>query len=632
MELVPLPHFFSNKIYTIPDYQRGYSWQSKNVLDLLIDVTNAIHLNKPHYMGTINIHPQVEKVRVGVNNFTNYHVVDGQQRFTTLILILSYLLNELSSHESTKDDAFDKLRMYLKNKDSYIFRYAIDKISDDYFRSVILELEKKSSLDENLYTRNLFNAKNTIKDFFKDKRDLDTLLKYLNAIEEKLVFNEFVLVDGTEIGVVFETMNNRGIVLSNLEIVKNRLLYLTSKVPSTDETKSELLELSNLINKKWSHILKNLTLPNIVLNENTFLANHWIIYKGWKKDNNTKVEILDEHFTISEMIKNPDSMASEIRKYIHSLAETSLIWRHINYPEEANSFSQIKDNSVKQKLVTILMKLNRISNSTIRPMILSFFPLLETKPEFVLELCELAEIFSFRLFSMNKKRSDTGKNDIYRICNIFHKNFSDTHHQKIALYYLAWYIDIHGDDRRFQLEKDELFISTKKNGFYSWSGLSYFLYEYEENLRKGQSLKVEYNFANQTAKSIEHILPQSPTNSYWKNVLKEIPKNEIKNYIHSLGNLLLISSDKNSQLKNYEYSTKRDSFKVGSYSENKVSKSFDDFGKLEIEEREKELFKFLKNRWRVNEQFLDKYPHPGGNEYEFEDETIENIEEILDLE
>lgn len=632
MELVPLPHFFNNKIYTIPDYQRGYSWQTKNVLDLLIDITNAIHLNKPHYMGTINIHPQKEKIRVGVNNFTNYHVVDGQQRFTTLILIISYLLRELTSHQNTKDDASDKIRMYLKNKDSYIFRYAIDKISDDYFRSVILELEKKSSLDENIYTRNLSNAKNTIKDFFKGKNDLDTLLNYLNAIEEKLVFNEFILVDGTEIGVVFETMNNRGIVLSNLEIVKNRLLYLTSKVPSTDETKSELLELSNLINKKWSHILKNLTLPNYVLNENTFLANHWIIYKGWKKDNNTKVEILDEHFTISEMIKNPNLMASEIRKYIHSLAETSLIWRHINYPEEANSFCQIKDLNIKQKLVTTLTKLNRISNSTIRPMLLSFFPLLETKPEFVLELSELAEIFSFRLFSMNKKRSDTGKNDIFRICNVFHKNYADTKYQKIALYYLAWYIDVHGDERRFQLEKDELFISTKKNGFYSWSGLSYFLYEYEESLRRDQVSKVEYSFANQTAKSIEHILPQTPTNSYWKKVLKEIPNNEIKKYIHSLGNLLLISSDKNSELKNYEYSVKKDGYKVGSYSENKISKDYENFGKNEIDDREKALLKFLNMRWKVGINFLEKYPHPGGDEFEFEDENIDNVEEIIDIE
>ena len=141
-----------------------------------------------------------------------------------------------------------------------------------------------------------------------------------------------------------------------------------------------------------------------------------------------------------------------------------------------------------------------------------------------------------------------------------------------------------------------------------------------------------YSFANQTAKSIEHILPQTPTNSYWKKVLKEIPNNEIKKYKHSLGNLLLISSDKNSELKNYEYSIKKEGYKVGSYSENKVSKDYENFGKKEIEDREKTLLKFLNNRWKVGINFLEKYPHPGGDEYEFEDENTDNTEEIIDFE
>lgn len=152
MELKQLSHFFNNKVYTIPDYQRGYSWEPQNVTDLLTDIDNAMKLEKPHYMGTKNLHPQPTKVKVGVNNFTNYHVVDGQQRFTTLILILSYILNELSRRNETKEDADEKIKVYIRNRDSHLFRYEIDKVSDDFFRSVILELEKKSSLDENIYT------------------------------------------------------------------------------------------------------------------------------------------------------------------------------------------------------------------------------------------------------------------------------------------------------------------------------------------------------------------------------------------------------------------------------------------------------------------------------------------------
>lgn len=623
MELKHLPHFFNNKVYSIPDYQRGYSWQSNNVTDLLEDISNAMHLDKPHYMGTISLHAQNDKIKVGVNNFINYHVVDGQQRFTTLILIISYLLKELTGRVETKDDVVEKVRAYLLNKDSYIFRYEIDKVSDDYFRSVILELEKKTSLDENLYTRNLLKAKKTIHDYFKNDNETETLLNFLNAIEEKLVFNEFTLSDGTEIGVLFETMNNRGIGLSNLEIVKNRLLYLTSKVPVSDETESELKELSSLINKKWSHILKNLTLPNKVLDENAFLSVHWIIYNGWSKDNQTKKEILEKKFTIKQMLKEPHKMAKEITRYIHSLAETSLIWRHINYPEEREAFTQIKSKEIRLRLVENLSKLNRISNSTVRPLILSFYPLLETKPEFILELSEVAEIFSFRLFSMNKKRSDTGKNDLYRLCKEFHYNYNNIKNQKKALFYLAWYIENHGDWKRFESEKEEMFTSSKKNGFYSWHGLGYFLYEFEESLRNSQGIKVNYSFASQTAKSVEHILPQTLNNN-WKLKLANLSKAQKKGLIHNLGNLLLISTEKNSQLRNDDYSIKRDSYKIGSFSENKVAKEFSDWGQTEIEKRERVLVKFLKKRWRLDDNFLEIY-FSADDENEISDEELDEV-------
>lgn len=630
MELKQLPHFFSNKVYTIPDYQRGYSWESKHVTDLLLDISNAMELDKPHYMGTISLHSQAIKVKVGVNNFTNYHVVDGQQRFTTLILILSYLLKELGSRDETKDDVSEKVKSYLKNRDSYIFRYEIDKVSDDYFRSVILELEKKTTLDENLYTRNLFKAKKTISDYFRNDNETETLLSYLNAIEEQLVFNEFRLVDGTEIGVLFETMNNRGIGLSNLEVVKNRLLYLTSKVPKSDETESELKELSALINKKWSHILKNLTLPQKVLDENAFLSTHWIIYNGWSKDNTAKKEILEKRFTINQMLKQPHKMAGEITRYIHSLAETSLIWRHINYPEERSAFHQIRDLNIRRELILVLSKLNRISNSTIRPSILAFYPLLETKPEFVLELSRLAEIFSFRLFSMNKKRSDTGKNDLYRLCHEFHKNYNDKKTQERALHYLAWFIEMHGDWKRFELEREDLFNSNKKSGFYSWSGLSYFLYEYEENLRNNQGVKVDYSFASQTAKSVEHILPQT-SNAYWKEKLTGLSKPDRKAITHSLGNLLLIAAEKNSELKNNEYSIKRESYKMGSFSENKVAKDYTVWNKEEIEKREKHLIKFMKKRWRIDESFWDLYPSPDGTDEILDEENEDELVEVVDF-
>ena len=175
-------------------------------------------------------------------------------------------------------------------------------------------------------------------------------------------------------------MNNRGVDLSNLEIVKNRLLYLTSKVKLGEEDESSVVNLSNDINNKWATILKNLTLPRKELDEDTFLNNHWIIYHGWEKDNQAKEEILNNKFSINKMVEDPGTMVSEIQRYIKSLATTSLYWRFINYPEEDRAFIEVKDEKLREEMKEIFIKLNRLSNSTFRPLILAFMPLMKSNP------------------------------------------------------------------------------------------------------------------------------------------------------------------------------------------------------------------------------------------------------------
>ena len=623
MELKPITHFFNKKIYCIPPYQRGFSWEEKQILDLLTDIDHAIKLDSQHYTGTITIHSQNQTEKIGLNNYEIFHVVDGQQRFTTLILILSYILRELSKNSETKNDAKEKENTYIVCRGSYLFRYLIDKVSENYFRSLILENENISSLEENLYTRNLLNAKKVIRKYFELQKNKDKLLCFLSAIEEKLQFNEYIISDTTEIGIVFETMNNRGIGLSNLEIVKNRLLYLTSKIKSEEESKSRLVNLSNSINNKWAIILKNLTLPKKVLDENTFLNNHWIIYKGWNKDNQAKKEILDGVFSISKMVDNPEKMISDIEKYIGSLATTSLHWRFINYPEEENAFIEIENPKLRNKIKYYSAKLNRLSNSTIRPLILAFMPLMKGNPKKLLELIKTAEIFSFRLFSMNRRRSDTGKNDIFRNCYMFHQSYNEEKIQNEALRYFAWYIVTYGDEDRFKLEVEELFKSNKKDGFYSWNGLTYFLFEYEETLKGKEDQKVEYIFANNKSKSVEHILPQTYVNTKWRDVVKGVKKNQLKQFVHSLGNMLLISAPKNSELKNSEFKIKKTGYQTGSFSELEIAQSNRVWSLNKIKKREKDLLRFLKNRWRMGEDLLEIYDNgeEGWIEDSYEEET-----------
>lgn len=625
MELKPISHFYNKRIYIVPPYQRGYSWEKKQIYDLLNDLKHAIKLNSNHYTGTITIHKQEDTERIGLSQYELFHIVDGQQRFTTITLILSYLIKTLKDTKEFKDDALEKEANYIINKGNYLFRYQIDKVSEMYFRSIILEKEDLSTLDENLYTRNLKEGKNAIIDYFKEPENIGKELEYLVAIEDKLKFNEYIVDSTSDIGVVFETMNNRGIGLSDLEIVKNRLLYLTSKINIKDEEYVSIQAINN-INTKWAQILRNLTLPNRVLNENTFLNNHWTIYYGWTKDNQTKSEILDKIFTIEKMVENPSEMIVKINEYVNSLAVTSLHWRFINFPREQNAFVEIEDINLRKQVQRVFDKLNKLSNSTVRPVLLSFLGLMKTRPNDLLELAKLAEIFSFRLFSMNKKRSDTGKNDLFRKCNFFHTTYDSESTIKLAKWYLAWYIDNHGDTERFWLEIDELFSSSKKQGYYTWSGLVYFLYEYEESLRNNDDVKVYYDFANKKNKSIEHILPQN-YQTHWKNEVKGLKKDELKKSIHSLGNLVLISADKNSSLRDSAYDVKSPRYANGTYSEIEIATKNRTWTCKNINKREELLLNFLEKRWQLNTDFCTVYPHPNSIEGEITDEILEDFTE-----
>lgn len=609
MELHRINHFFKQRIYVVPSYQRGYSWKKTQITDLLNDIKNAIKLESEHYTGTITLHFQKKEEQIGLSKYDIYDIVDGQQRFTTLTLILSYLIDKLKGIEDYKEDAQEKEENYILKKGAYLFRYEIDKVSERYFRSLILEKENLSSLDENLYTRNLKNAKKVIREYFNQEENRGKELEFLFGIEDKLRFNEYIVKSTSEIGVVFETMNNRGVNLSDLEIVKNRLLYLASKIKIKGEGHLSKNTIKN-INTKWSIILKNLTLPDQILNEDGFLSNHWIIYSGWSKNNKAKEELLTKIFTIEEMVKNPESTIKKINEYVDSLAVTSLHWRFINYPKEDKSFIEVDDLFLRERIKNGFEKLNRLSNSTVRPLLLSFLSLMKTNPKFILELVELAEVFSFRLFSMNKKRSDTGKNDIYRNCKLIHDKHNSPEFQKYAKFLLSWYIDVHGDTERFYLEIKDLFDSSKKEGYYSWSGLVYFLYEYEEYLRKNQDSKISYSFASKKTKSIEHIIPQSYT-KHWKDEMKGVRRKDAKGVVHSLGNLVLINKDKNSSLRNSAFEVKKSAYVVGSYSENEITKN-DIWNVQKVEQREHEMIDFLTDRWFLEKEFLKDNPYPEG--------------------
>jgi len=68
--------FHANRIFRVPDYQRGYAWEAKQLNDIWQDINNLSD-DKIHYTGLLSVDPQEKKI----------HVVDGQQRRATLFIL-----------------------------------------------------------------------------------------------------------------------------------------------------------------------------------------------------------------------------------------------------------------------------------------------------------------------------------------------------------------------------------------------------------------------------------------------------------------------------------------------------------------------------------------------------------------
>ncbi|MDP3058715.1 MAG: DUF262 domain-containing protein, partial [bacterium] len=117
--LQSLKSLFKDVIFRIPDYQRGYAWQKRQLIDLWEDLAN-LGDNRKHYTGLISLRAvqpseynaerwQAERWLVIERDYQPYYIVDGQQRLVTFAILLSELFNLICSHPSNRGKTDDQI-------------------------------------------------------------------------------------------------------------------------------------------------------------------------------------------------------------------------------------------------------------------------------------------------------------------------------------------------------------------------------------------------------------------------------------------------------------------------------------------------------------------------------------------
>ncbi|RCR69397.1 DUF262 domain-containing protein [Larkinella punicea] len=627
-QLQSISRIFTERLYRIPDYQRGYAWTEKQLKDFWNDIIQ-LENDKNHYVGVLTLEKvpfenfdkwDDDKWIIKSKSFEPYYIVDGQQRLTTTIILIQAITEIISRKETLNYSTSDEIRKryIFDSKDggisrSYIFGYERDNPSYEFLKTkIFLENSGPSYLkEETIYTHNLLFAK----DFFKEK------LKELNKSEVEVVFrkitqnflyNIYSITSDIDVFVAFETMNNRGKPLSNLELLKNRLIYISTKF-EVDE--SEKVQLRKRVNDSWKavyHYLgRNKERP---LKDDFFLMNHYMIYFGneipsdanqsWMRLRRIQTffrdryeeNLLEHKFSLKNLNYEGDKKLTinDVNNYIESLQKSVEIWFNVYNP----TFT--KDYSDEEKL--LLDKLYRIGMQHFAPLLLICYlkkPHKSTRIKLLIAIERLSFIFmlsEFRIlpsfFEFNKYTIQVAKGDLTVVD--LEKKINEYIEEKIN-------------------QKDFIIELRKKfggEGFYDWAGIRYFLFEYELSIKDKSKTKrtkidwLEYSNEKDDFITVEHIYPQTPKEDCWKNSFNIYTIKQRRILNNSLGNLLPLSRPKNSSLQNKCFQEKIDNslnkvgFRYGSYSENEVSK-LSEWNPKDILERGVRLLEFAEQRWQI---------------------------------
>ena len=604
-ELQSLAKIFNNRLFRIPDFQRGYAWGERQLTDFWSDL-KRVGTERTHYCGQLTLEKAADthwrqwegdEWLMDDADYEPYFVVDGQQRLTTSIVLLHCLLNGLDDDTwlAGQKVADHKARYLAKGNGilrSCLFGYARDNPSHEYFRTQILGVPSNEYQGVlTVYTSNLKFAKT-----FYEKRldgvDTESRERLLKALVQRFRFNLHELTDDIDVFVAFETMNNRGKPLSRLELLKNRLIYLSTLA---SEPENEKEKVRSNINAVWRTVYEELGRnPTQSLDDDEFLRSHWIVFFGYDKDEADPLTrfLLNQHFT-PERLEKGELCLSDIQSYVDNLQVCARVWQRLNFPEDHVE----KLGSSAQ----VLGRIKRLGFGVLQPLLLSIMAS-DTDPAEQQESFQQAERFLVLVRSLNKTRSDIAGPDSFRMAHDLHSGAA-TISDSAAM--LRSRIEIRFKGSKFEEMISELYIDAK--GFYSLPILKFLLFEFEEDLRvaaKASEQKISWHDFRGSRKSVEHVYPQEATDDDWPTFSGFSPLQ--KDYLkHSLGNLVAVSVAKNAALSRSSFEKKKrgtqevPGFAQGSFSELRIAQN-DNWTASEILERGLMILEFIERRWGVS--------------------------------
>ncbi len=600
-----LEELFSGKVLKVPDYQRGYAWEEKQWNDFLDDL-EYLGDDKHHYTGTVVLDPQTQVLRdeEGRGNKV-FNIVDGQQRLTTVVVLLENIRSRVAKFNPTLAAGIRK--SYIEFRDlnqqrSYKLRLNSD--SHDYFASSILTEPSGPEGPLIASHKRLKDAKAHFSKYLdgKEKTEGPNIRRWIVRFYEKVIqqlrVSQYIVEQSSEVGVIFEVMNNRGKQLSELDKAKNYLMYLASKL-EVDEPHN----LADRVNATWAEIFRRLMANdlNLSADEDRLLRAHWLMVYDPNPREWSGSDSIKQKFNLKNSKGQHKKLLDGLAGYVKSLKDAVVPFCESFRPMHSDAFGLFlePDRSEVKRAGEKLRRLKYVAPFV--PVLAACRLRFPNDPTKYLELLRFSEIFAFRVYRVAQKRADAGQVTLFQLANeLFHKKIS-LDDVLVSIRHLALY---HCSNAVLQ---EDSALDELENDWYQWNTLKYILYEYEENLAGKNGVKVSWDVFDTAdpQRTIEHILPQTVdgiNGRYWRD---RFDRQQRRRLTHDIGNLCL--TEDNSAYGNKPFPEKKGSPGTGRcyansnlFQERELARH-EDWTENTILKRRKKIIAWYLERWHLDD-------------------------------
>ena len=509
-----LNQFFTRKILEIPQYQRSYAWEKQNIRELYEDIQEALETNSSHYIGTV--------VLARTDNKDIYHIVDGQQRITTIVMFINAIIEEL---DDERDQEYYR-RFYIKTKDT--FKLAPLDRDRDFFYKILdgnLSIEAHSK-SQRFMLEAYEEIKNIVDELIKDS------MAFLRAIEDLYVL-EFIEEREADAIRIFQTVNDRGKELTRMDKMKSLLFYFSNKYLSEkydneiNNIFGEIFELYDDI-KLLGEEQKINIISSKQFTEDDLLRQHHICFNEESFDP-TAQQVMDnvKMFLVSfRKNKELDKLDKYLFEYLNSLlayikAFKKIISRTLSEEKYYKLFSILGLPAVYYPAITQLEKNGFLEQE------------LPNKKISVLDMIEIIDVRVLKI------RGYAGKKHIAEFAYSLNNEEWDI---KEIEEHLLWF-------NSFEISNDRFKDYLSDNDYFQQTGLLRLLFiDYCERM-SGKLFTIEQlQKIMNTDPTIEHVLSQTPNFQPRSYGFKD--DEDFEEHKNLIGNLTILEKRINSSIKN----------------------------------------------------------------------------------